>query len=87
MVIEPAERWTPQHASELYDVASWGKGYFSVDGNGHRTLTAEPDASRAAFEVGYESASQFNREYRRHFGRPPMQDVQDIRIGKRNSVA
>ena len=30
MVIEPTERWTPQVASELYDVASWGKGYFSV---------------------------------------------------------
>jgi transcriptional regulator GlxA family with amidase domain len=50
----------------------------------HRMLTAELDASSAAFEVGYESASQFNREYRRHFGRPPMQDVQAIRIGKRN---
>lgn len=33
------------------------------------------DAASAAFEVGYESASQFNREYRRFFGRPPMQDV------------
>lgn len=33
------------------------------------------DAASAAFEVGYESASQFSREYRRFFGRPPMQDV------------
>ena len=33
------------------------------------------DAASAAFEVGYESASQFNREYRRFFGRPPMRDV------------
>jgi arginine decarboxylase-like protein len=32
---EPTERWTPQDASELYDVASWGKGYFSVGDNGH----------------------------------------------------
>ena len=29
-VWEPAERWTSTDASELYDVASWGKGYFSV---------------------------------------------------------
>ena len=41
IVMEPAERWTAQHASELYDVASWGKGYFSVDGSGH--LRVHPD--------------------------------------------
>ena len=33
------------------------------------------DAASAAFEVGYESASQFNREYSRFFGLPPMRDV------------
>jgi AraC-like DNA-binding protein len=33
------------------------------------------DAASAAFEVGYESASQFNREYRRIFGQPPMRDL------------
>jgi AraC-like DNA-binding protein len=33
------------------------------------------DAASAAFEVGYESASQFNREYGRFFGLPPMRDV------------
>jgi AraC-like DNA-binding protein len=33
------------------------------------------DASSAAFEVGYESASQFNREYSRFFGQPPMRDI------------
>ena len=33
------------------------------------------DASSAAFEVGYESATQFNREYSRFFGQPPMRDV------------
>ena len=33
------------------------------------------DAASAAFEVGYESASQFSREYRRFFGRPPIRDV------------
>jgi len=44
-----------------------------------RMLTDDLDASSAAFAVGYESPSQFNREYRRHFGRPPMQDVQAFR--------
>jgi AraC-like DNA-binding protein len=33
------------------------------------------DASRAAFAVGYESVTQFNREYKRFFGFPPRQDV------------
>jgi arginine decarboxylase len=34
-VWEPTDRWTSQDASELYDVASWGKGYFSTGENGH----------------------------------------------------
>jgi AraC-like DNA-binding protein len=37
------------------------------------------DAASAAFEVGYESASQFNREYSRFFGQPPMRDVRALR--------
>lgn len=40
-VWEPTERWTSVDASELYDVASWGKGYFSVGQNGH--LLVHPD--------------------------------------------
>jgi AraC-like DNA-binding protein len=40
-----------------------------------RMLTEGVDAATAAFDVGYESASQFNREYRRLFGQPPMRDV------------
>ena len=40
-----------------------------------RMMNEGLDASSAAFEVGYESASQFSREYRRFFGRPPMRDV------------
>jgi AraC-like DNA-binding protein len=36
------------------------------------------DASTAAFEVGYESVSQFNREYRRHFSQPPMRDIEAL---------
>lgn len=37
------------------------------------------DAASAAFEVGYESASQFNREYSRFFGLPPMRDIRSLR--------
>ena len=37
------------------------------------------DAGTASRRVGYESASQFNREYRRFFGAPPMKDVQRLR--------
>jgi AraC-like DNA-binding protein len=37
------------------------------------------DAASAAFEAGYESASQFNREYSRFFGQPPMRDIRTLR--------
>jgi AraC-like DNA-binding protein len=37
------------------------------------------DAASAAFEVGYESASQFSREYSRFFGKPPVRDIQELR--------
>jgi AraC-like DNA-binding protein len=37
------------------------------------------DAGSAAVLVGYESASQFSREYRRLFGAPPQQDVRRMR--------
>jgi hypothetical protein len=37
------------------------------------------DASSAAYDVGYESISQFSREYSRFFGLPPMRDVKALR--------
>jgi AraC-like DNA-binding protein len=40
------------------------------------------DATSAAYEVGYESVSQFNREYSRMFGQPPMRDIKAQRDGK-----
>src|SRR6266404_5676135 len=43
MVLEPTERWSTQDASDLYDVASWGKGYFSVATNGHLRVHPEKD--------------------------------------------
>lgn len=33
------------------------------------------DSASAAFATGYESATQFSREYRRQFGQPPRRDV------------
>jgi AraC-like DNA-binding protein len=44
-----------------------------------RMLIDGLDAASAAFEVGYESASQFNREYGRFFGQPPMRDIRTLR--------
>jgi AraC-like DNA-binding protein len=44
-----------------------------------RMLMDKIDANAAAFEVGYESASQFNREYSRFFGQPPVRDVRLLR--------
>jgi len=42
-------------------------------------LSGSRDATTAALEVGYESPSQFSREYRRLFGLPPLQDIQAVR--------
>ena len=44
-----------------------------------RMLVGGLDATSAAYEVGYESVSQFNREYSRLFGQPPMRDVKSLR--------
>lgn len=38
-----------------------------------------PSAAEIAFRVGYESTSQFSREYRRHFGLPPGRDAARLR--------
>ncbi len=46
-----------------------------------RLMIAERiDAGSAALRVGYESATQFNREYRRLFGAPPKTDIRAILV-------
>ncbi|WP_460948974.1 AraC family transcriptional regulator [Pseudomonas marginalis] len=42
-------------------------------------LNEHQDVSSAAFKVGYESPSQFSREYSRLFGMPPKRDVAALR--------
>ena len=42
-------------------------------------LTERLDAATAAFQVGYESPSQFSREYLRVFGAPPLRDITSLR--------
>jgi AraC-like DNA-binding protein len=43
-------------------------------------LAENADATYAAYQVGYESPSQFSREYSRMFGTPPRRDVERLRI-------
>jgi AraC-like DNA-binding protein len=38
------------------------------------------DATQAAYQVGYESTSQFSREYSRMFGAPPIRDIERLRV-------
>lgn len=42
-------------------------------------LGGATDAASAAYRVGYQSVSQFSREYARLFGAPPMRDVESLR--------
>lgn len=42
-------------------------------------LNSGMDAASAAFEVGYESPTQFNREYSRFFGQPPIRNIRALR--------
>jgi AraC-like DNA-binding protein len=42
-------------------------------------VSDEANVETAAFQVGYESPSQFSREYSRMFGVPPRRDVDSLR--------
>lgn len=53
-----------------------------------RMLMDGIDATTAAYDVGYESASQFSREYSRFFGQPPMRDIKgsrEARVGAQSA--
>jgi AraC-like DNA-binding protein len=43
-------------------------------------LAEKQDATTAAFQVGYESPSQFSREYGRLFGAPPLRGITNLRM-------
>jgi AraC-like DNA-binding protein len=45
------------------------------------------DATTAAYRVGYDDASHFNREYKRLFGAPPMRDVERLRESARETAS
>lgn len=45
----------------------------------HILLSENADAASTAYRVGYQSVSQFSREYARMFGAPPIRDVEGIR--------
>jgi AraC-like DNA-binding protein len=42
-------------------------------------LSENLDAAEAGYRVGYDDASHFSREYKRHFGKPPVRDVERLR--------
>lgn len=52
-----------------------------------RMLTEGERAGSAAFSVGYESVSQFSREYARMFGDPPHRETKRARANLSNSLA
>lgn len=52
-----------------------------------RLLVINADATRAAYSVGYESVSQFSREYARMFGAPPRRDAGRLHGGNTASAA
>jgi AraC-like DNA-binding protein len=41
-------------------------------------LTEDCDAASASYKVGYDSPSQFSREYKRQFGDSPQQDIKKL---------
>lgn len=47
-------------------------------------LSSRVDAATVGFQVGYNSPSQFSREYRRMFGAPPQKDAARLRVEDMN---
>jgi transcriptional regulator GlxA family with amidase domain len=44
-----------------------------------RLMVVSASTTQTAYRVGYESASQFSREYTRMFGVPPSRDLERLR--------
>ncbi len=42
-------------------------------------LNESLDAAEAGYRVGYDDASHFSREYKRHLDTPPIRDVEEMR--------
>lgn len=49
-------------------------------------LSESADAADVAFRVGYESASQFSREYARMFGSPPKADIRHLKENENKTL-
>lgn len=49
-------------------------------------LSEAADAAEVAFRVGYESPSQFSREYSRMFGLPPKEDLKRVKAGYNQQI-
>ena len=71
-LIQSIARWTDW--GELYSTAIPGLGLYR-----RLMLTERLDAASAGFQVGYESPSQFSREYSRLFGALPQRDISQLR--------
>ncbi|WP_264814773.1 helix-turn-helix domain-containing protein, partial [Gluconobacter albidus] len=50
-------------------------------------IASSQSTAAVAYEVGYESQSQFTREYTRFFGQPPARDVRQIQRELRDGLA
>ncbi len=46
LMIEELKRWTSTDANELYEVAGWGQGYFSVGENGNLWVHPSRESNR-----------------------------------------
>jgi AraC-like DNA-binding protein len=48
-------------------------------------IASNANVETAAFQVGYESSSQFSREYTRMFGKPPRRDISALRFSEKSA--
>ena len=47
MLDQEVRRWSATDAAELYDIARWGKGYFSIGQNGHVLVHPDKNPERS----------------------------------------